>query len=112
MCCVLTLSSAGYYKWKSRIESLSKKDREDAVLKNEIKRIHKESRATYCRPRLLLALAQQGYQCGRHRAIRLMKEEDIQGIVKKRFRAVTTNSDQPYPIAKNLLLNREFAKRP
>ena len=47
------------------------------MLKTEIKRIHKKSRETYGRPRMVLALQNLGHECGKERVARLMREEGL-----------------------------------
>ena len=103
MCEALDVSRCGFYKWQSKKDEETDKKREDAMLKNEIRKIHKESRKTYGRPRLHIALKFKGYECGKHRLVRLMKEEGIQGLQKKRFRVKTTDSNHAYAVAPNLL---------
>ena len=77
MCAALEVSPAGFYRQLRTERELSDKQREDARLKMEIRQVHKESRKTYGRPRLHLALQVKGYECGKHRLVRLMKEEGI-----------------------------------
>ena len=103
MCRALSVSRSGYYKWLGTRDDSSPKQREDAVLKIEIRKIHKDNREVYGRPRLHLKLQQNGHQCGKHRLVRLMKEEGIEGLQKKRFRVKTTDSNHPYAVAPNLL---------
>jgi transposase InsO family protein len=112
MCEALDVSRSGFYKWQSKNDKETNKKREDAILKDEIRKIHKESRKTYGRPRLHLALEKKGYECGKHRLVRLMKEEDIKGLQKKRFRVKTTDSAHPYAVAPNLLDGHCGASRP
>jgi transposase InsO family protein len=112
MCRALEVSRSGFYKWLRKSKELSEKQREDAVLKAEIKQIHEESKKTYGRPRLELALHAKGRQCGKHRLVRLMKEEGIAGLQKRRFRVKTTDSNHAYAIAPNLLENHLGPSRP
>jgi transposase InsO family protein len=79
------------------------KEREDAMLKTEIRRIHKNSRKTYGRPRMVAALKEKGHECGKHRVRRLMREEGLIGQQKKRFKPYTTDSDHGLAVAPNLL---------
>lgn len=103
MCRALSVPRSGYYKWLGTTKTSSDKQREDAMLKMKIRQIHEDSRQTYGRPRLHVMLQRQGYECGKHRLVRLMKEEGIKGLQKKRFRVKTTDSNHPYAIAPNLL---------
>ena len=103
MCAALEVPRSGFYKWLCKTKEPGDKQWEDAVLKMDIRQIHEESRKTYGRPRLHIALQRMGRQCGKHRLVRLMKEEDIKGLQRRRFRVKTTDSNHPYAIAPNLL---------
>jgi transposase InsO family protein len=112
MCTALEVSRSGFYKWLENTKSPSEKDWEDAALKMDIRQIHKDSKKTYGRPRLHLALQAKGRQCGKHRLVRLMKEEGIKGLQRRRFRVKTTDSNHPYAIAPNLLEDHPGPSRP
>lgn len=103
LCSTLQVSRSAYYAWSNRRSGEEVKQQEDAQLKERIQEIHGQSRGTYGRPRLQEALAQQGWPCGKHRLTRLMKELGIEGVQKKRYRALTTQSDPRYEVAPNLL---------
>lgn len=103
MCTALEVSRSGFYKWLEKTKAPSEKEGEDAELKIDIRQIHNDSKKTYGRPRLRLALQAKGRQCGKHRLVRLMKEEGIEGLQRRRFRVKTTDSNHPYAIAPNLL---------
>mgnify|MGYP001584433403 CR=1 FL=1 len=73
------------------------------MLKTEIKRIHKESREVYGRPRIVMALQKQGCECGKERVARLMREEGLQGHQRKRYNPYSTDSNHGFSIAPNVL---------
>ena len=50
MCRQLGLSTSGYYAWERR--EVSQRQRDDAVLMEEIKASHRRSRGTYGSPRI------------------------------------------------------------
>jgi len=112
MCAALEVPKSGFYKWLRKMNEPSDKQWEDAVLKMDIRQIHEESKKTYGRPRLLMALQAKGRQCGKHRLVRLMKEEGIEGLQRRRFRVKTTDSNHPYAIAPNLLEGHPGPSRP
>jgi len=97
MCAALSVPRSGYYKWLGSTSQSNDKQREDAMLKMKIRQIHKDSRETYGRPRLHVQLQRDGHQCGKHRLVRLMREEGIRGLQKKRYRVKTTDSN-PMPM--------------
>ena len=53
-----------------------------------------------------------GRECGKHRLVRLMKEEDIKGLQRRRFRVKTTDSNHPYAVAPNLLEGHPGPSKP
>jgi putative transposase len=104
MCNVLELSKSGYYAWCKRPPS--PRTQENKQLSEQIHQIHQKSRRTYGAPRIYASLKEKGFEVGRHRVARLMSEQGIYVQPKRKFK-VTTDSNHPYPIAKNVL-NREF----
>jgi len=103
LCETYLISPAAYYSWVKGGKGSKEKKREDVILREEIKKIHKKSRKSYGRPRMVTALKNQGYECGKHRVRRLMGEEGLVGLQKKKFKPYTTNSNHGFSIAPNLL---------
>jgi putative transposase len=104
MCRVLEASPSGFYDWLRRPES--RRAAEDRTLVEKIQAVHSESRQTYGSPRVHASLKAEGYQIGRNRVARLMRENDIRPRTKRKFK-VTTDSRHDHPIAPNLL-DRQF----
>ena len=104
LCRVLQVSPSGFYVWCQR--GLSRRAKDDAALKIEVRAFHKASDKTYGSPRILEDLKANGKNVGRKRVARLMREEGIEGQRKRRFRT-TTDSRHSYPVAANHL-NRDF----
>ena len=73
------------------------------MLTTEIRRIHKKSRETYGRPRMVLALQHQGHDCGKERVARLMREAGLLGQQRKRYNPYSTDSDHGFKVAPNVL---------
>jgi transposase InsO family protein len=103
LCQAFEVSPSGYYDWSGRQEQPCQRQREDQQLKAEIQRIHEQSRKTYGAPRVQMELRGQGQRHGRNRIARLMREQDLCGRQKKRFRVQTTDSNHDEPIAPNRL---------
>lgn len=99
-CCVLGLSSSGYYEWRNR--PLSQRKTEDARLWEKIKIHWEKSRKAYGSPRIHQKLKAEGEICGKNKVIRLMKENGIQGAGKKKFKPVTTDSNHKLPVAERV----------
>jgi transposase InsO family protein len=105
MCNVLEVSKSGYYAWSKR--PAAPRTQENERLSQQIQEIHQESRKTYGAPRIHASLKDKGFRAGRHRVARLMRQQGICVRPKRRFKR-TTDSNHPFPIAKNLL-NRSFS---
>lgn len=105
MCRVLGVSTSGYYAWLRR--SLSARAREDEVLRKRIATIHASSRGTYGAPRILAELRTQGFQVGRKRVARLMREAGLRGMSRRKW--VTTTERDATASAAADLVQREFS---
>lgn len=103
MCDIYEVSCSAYYDWTKGGKKSEDTKNEDVVLRKEIKKIHKKSRKSYGRPRMVTALNNLGYECGKHRVRRLMGEEGLIGVQKKKFKPYTTDSNHGFSVAPNLL---------
>lgn len=107
MCEALEVSRSGYYAWLSR--GPSKRSQKEAELKVSIQKVHERARGTYGSPRVTQELRSQGHKVGRHRVARLMREEALQGLPRRRaFRIATTRTDPSLAVAPNTL-DRAFS---
>ena len=91
MCRVLGLSPSGYYAWLKRTPSAHA--RRDAELRVKIRESWEGSRRTYGRPRIHADLKAGGERVGAKRVARLMREEGIKGVSRRR-RPKTTQRDK------------------
>lgn len=107
LCRVLGVSTSGYYAWRDRKPSL--RARQDAVLREHIVRIHRESRGTYGSPRIHAELA-MGFEirCSKKRVARLMCEAGLEGIHRRRRRGITRRDASRTPAPD--LVQRQFAR--
>lgn len=112
LCQVLEVSANGYYDWRQRQKHPGRRAQQDQRLKERIGQIHQQSRQTYGSPRILAALRQSGQRHGRNRIARLMREADLCGRPKRRFRVRTTDSNHDQPIAPNRLAEAPAPKAP
>lgn len=108
MCCVLSVSRAGFYRWKAR--SPSRRCARERLLCEEIRSIHFEHRRRYGSPRMHRELRRRGLSCGRHQVARIMREHAIVGIFrrKKPWFAPATKT----PVASNILQRNFCAAAP
>ena len=109
MCKLLEVSRSGYYAWQSRPESQRAQD--NRVLLESFKRIHAASGGVYGAPRITAELCEEGYDCGKRRVARLMRQAGLKGCPKRRFR-VTTQRTPAHAVADNLLKQNFTASRP
>ena len=104
LCRVLGVSSSGYYAWCDR--PLSMRARTDQALLDQIQAIHERSRGTYGAPRIHAELRAQGVRCGRKRVARLMREANLMGAQRRRYRGTTRQDRQAVPAPD--LVQRDF----
>jgi hypothetical protein len=104
LCRCMRVTRSGFYAWRRR--GLSARARRDLVLRPKLRAFHAAGGHRYGRPRLWKDLKEDGEAVSEKRVQRLMREEEIQGKVAKRFKQ-TTNSDHDDPIAPNML-DRDF----
>lgn len=107
MCRVLEVSKAGYYAWRAR--PLCDRVKDDIVLRERIRQIHRAVKERYGSPRVYQELRALGIPCGENRVARLMRREGLQAKRPRHYR-VTTQSAHQQPVVPNRL-NRQFAIR-
>lgn len=112
LCQAFEVSPSGYYDWCRRQHQPGPRAQEDQKLREEIERIHHESRQTYGAPRIQAVLRSRGLCHGRNRLGRLMREQHICGRARRRYRVRTTDSQHDQPIAPNRLASRSGVCRP
>jgi transposase InsO family protein len=104
-CRVLGVSASGYYAWRTR--DTSPRVAANQNLLNDIRRIHWDNYKRYGSPRVLAALRAEGQNVGKSRVEKLMRDNKLCAISKKRTRINTTDSNHNFPIAPNRL-DRNF----
>ena len=104
ICRLLEVSKSGCYAWKRRPKSRRRIDNE--VLLIEIRRVFVEHDSNFGSPRIWDDLKKANIPCSQNRVARLMREEGLVGIQRRKFKA-TTNSKHNWPVAPNLL-ERKF----
>lgn len=104
MCQVLQVSKSAYYRWSKGIVS-ARRIRRD-FLKKEIRRVYVASKCRYGSPRITKELKMHGVKVSQPLIAKLMREEQIRSIVRKKHR-ITTDSKHNFKVAGNML-NREF----
>lgn len=105
MCEALGVSQSAYYHWRNAPPS--QRERDNERLQTLIHATHREHRKVYGSPRITAELKERGEQVGRRRVARLMRQNRISGLQKRRWRR-TTDSRHKLPVAENLL-DRNFS---
>jgi len=105
LCNVLGVSESGYFAWKGR--PASHRQSEDMVLLAHIRARFSTSNQTYGAPRMHAELKEEGFAVGRHRVARLMRDNGLKALQKRRYKK-TTDSNHGRPVAANLL-DQDFA---
>jgi putative transposase len=98
MCTLAAVSRAGYYRFCSpRADT----DEEESQLRDAIQRAAIESRH-YGYRRVTRALRDQGWEVNHKRVARLMREDNLLAIRKRRFVPQTTDSQHDFEVAVNV----------
>lgn len=102
---VLGVSPSGFYAWLRR--QPSRRAREDRRLSEAVREAHAASRGVYGAPRVRAELRASGFSVSRKRVARLMREQGLTGVTRRRkFRTTIRNAERrPAPD----LVNREFS---
>jgi putative transposase len=103
MCDVLDVSTSGYYDWVDRPES--PRAQENKRLVTQIRCFHKATKAVYGSPRIHEDLLESGECVSVNRVARLMRQENIQSKVARKF-IITTESRHNLPAAPDRLKRR------
>jgi len=106
---VLEVSPSGFYAWLKRPPS--KREQEDEMLTQEIKKIHKRSKGTYGAPRIHAELAEKGLHVGRKRVARLMRAANVRGVSRRKAPRTTQRRLGARP-APDLVKRNFTASRP
>jgi len=96
-CLVLKVSRSGYYDWRRR--PVSERRLANEKLAQQIRQVWQESRGTYGLPRIYEKLKGESICAGKNRVQKIMKINNIQGVGKKKFKVMTTDSNHDLPIA-------------
>jgi len=110
LCAAFGVSRSGYHRW--RTAQASARSREDALIGEQLRVLHAQSRGLYGRPRLCAALRRAGRRHSPKRIGRLMRTLGLSGVRRGRFRPQTTDSRHGLRRAPNRLLKAPPPKAP
>ena len=106
LCRVMQVSRSGFYHYLGTYQQGPRSPLADASVKARIKSIFSWSRSSYGSRRILKQLHAEGYQIGRYKVRRLMRDLCLRAKMRRRYK-VTTDSAHSYPVAVNIL-DRNF----
>ena len=102
---IAKLPKSSYYEWKSKLENQIDKDKE---VREEIKKIVRESKGRYGYRRVTLSLKNKGFNINHKKVLRIMREEKILCTkFKTRSRKYSSYKGQVGKVAPNVI-DRDF----
>jgi len=105
LCWLLSVQRSSYYDWRGRPGKVIPP--EALALRRRMKALFVASRDSLGSRTMAKNLRQEGFEIGRDKARRLMKQLQLKVKQKRKYK-VTTDSKHNFPVAKNVL-NREFS---
>lgn len=102
----MEVNRSGYYLYTKQIAIIKQSDIAEKIMIIEMKELHAKTRQSYGSRRMSRKMQQNGYNIGRYKARRMMRENGIQCKQRRRYK-ITTNSEHKLPIAENIL-DRNF----
>jgi transposase InsO family protein len=110
-CELLMVSTSAFYAYLLiQAAGGTARQRQDVDLSEKIAQVHEESKGVYGAPRVHAQLAAAGHRHGRKRVARLMRENDLYGRTRRRWRK-TTIPDPSAP-GRQDLIGRDFTVDP
>ena len=100
MCCVLEVSTTGYYAWSTRVPG--SRACANQLLDGHIRQVFRRHKERYGSPRIAGELHDNGIAGSENRIARRMRVLGLQAVQRKKFK-VTTDSEHDQPVAPNLL---------
>ena len=105
LCRLFGVSRQGYYAYAARpARELRPKE---ITFREQVRKIHVESRGTYGSPRVFQALRARGFRVGKRRVEHALRAMGLSARSRRRYRQ-TTKSNPAHEVAPNIL-NRNFA---
>jgi len=101
LCAVMRVSRSGFYDYLVRYQT-DRHRPEETALRNRIKEVFTESRASYGSRRIMKQLRAEDYAIGRYKVRRIMRQMDLKAKTPKRFK-LTTDSRHDFPVVANKL---------
>jgi putative transposase len=97
LCRLALVSRAGFYRWRNASKAIDR----DLDLRDEIQRIALEY-PFYGWPRITRELGDRGWRANHKRVYRIMQEDNLLCLRRRKFSVTTTNSNHDQPVYPNL----------
>jgi transposase InsO family protein len=107
LCRVLGVDRKRFYRWRRDHDEFQRRAAADQQVADLIARIHTESGGTYGAARITAALRREGLRINHKRVARIMREQGLRGVTRRRRRSLTRPNGKT-PLAPDLL-RRDFA---
>ncbi len=105
LCRMLSVQRSAYYDWRDRPGKVT--GPEELALRRRMKALFAASRGSLGSRMMMKNLREEGFDIGRNRTRRLMKQLGLKVKHKRKYK-VTTDSKHKLPVARNVL-NRDFS---
>ena len=105
LCRLMKVRRSSYYDWKKH-RSCRVYNKNELDIRREMKRLFRGTRQAIGSRRMAKMLTRLGFEIGRYKTRRLMKEMNLIAKLKRKYKAIT-NSSHKLPVADNIL-DRSF----
>ena len=91
----MEVNRSGYYRYAGQITTTKESDIVENNMIIEMKVIHKKYRRSYGTRRMSRELRKKGYEAGRYKVRRMMRENGIECKQRRRYKVTNNESTQP-----------------
>jgi transposase InsO family protein len=106
----MNVARSGYYKWLRRLGIESEKSQKDKYLTSLVRETFDKHKKRYGSIRICNELNRNGVNVNVKKVARIMKENNLVSLHKKKFKVCTTNSKHNNPVADNVI-KRDFSPK-
>jgi putative transposase len=107
LCELALVHRAGYYRWREAAADADPQTDRDVDLRDEIQRIALEY-PSYGWPRITAELKRRGWKANHKRVYRIMQEDNLLCLRRRKFFVATTNSNHTRPVYPNMASGMEI----
>jgi putative transposase len=107
LCKLALVTRAGYYRWREEPVDAGQQTDRDLDLRDEIQRIALEY-PSYGWPRITAELKRRGCKANHKRVYRIMQEDNLLCVRRRKFLVATTDSNHTRPVYENVAAGMEL----